>query len=157
MRGQLYVDFVLAIALFMFVYATIFGYIAFFTAGYRQTTDEFSMESKYLSNTFVESAGYPKYWQSYSEVSSLGFAWFNTSIYPNFIDKVKFNAAAAQSCDTLNSKTDVTVHFKIELEMNKTNSSCSGTAPSNARRIDRTVSIYDGMNITGGIFRLYVW
>ncbi len=157
MKGQLYIDFVLALALFVFVYSSVFGYIAFFTAGYRQNTDEFTFESRVLSNDFVEGAGYPSYWQSYSQANTLGFAWFNTSIYPNIIDKVKFNAAAGQSCDTLKTKTDISTNFKIELESNNTNISCSGTAPNNARRIERTVFVYDGMNITGGIFRIYMW
>jgi hypothetical protein len=158
MRGQLHIDFMLALALFMFVYAMIFGYIAFFTTGYRQTTDEFTFEARHLSNVFVESAGYPKDWDTFSEVSTLGFARLNSSIYPGVIDTKKVVAISSQSCSDLKSKTDVTMNFKITLELNRTlNVSCSGTAPANARMIDRPVFAFDGMNFSSAIFHLQVW
>ena len=159
-KGQLQVDFLLAFALFIVVYASVFQSFFLFTVGTRETPDELAVESRLLSSIFVESAGVPKNWTTYSQVRYLGFAYYNITTFPNIIDKRKIDAIASQSCSTLKTNTDFTFNFKVSFINNYTvgnTSSCSASQPSDARKVERTVYIWDGMNFTSAKMELYTW
>lgn len=159
-KGQLHIDFLLAFALFIIVYAAVFQAFFFFTVGTRETPDELTMESELLSSIFVESAGVPKNWTSYSQIQYLGFAYYNITTFSNIIDKRKIDVITSQSCSDLKVKTDFTFNFKVSFVNNYTTgntSSCSASEPSDARKVERTVYIWDGMNFTSAKMELYTW
>lgn len=156
-KGSLNVDFLLAFALFIIVYTNIFSIFFFFTTSSQDIPDELYMESTYFSSVIVDYAGYPKDWSSFSDVQSLGFAYYNYTTFMNIVDKRKILAITSQSCSSLKSKSDLNVNFKIVFGTNTSNHSCTGAAPAGARKVERVVYIYDGQNFSSGKMELYIW
>jgi len=138
MRGDLNIDFVMAIILFVSVYALLYTLLPSATISFKKTPDPLATASYYFSDILMTTPGIPINWTTVNEVSRLGLAYGNNvTIYPNILDAKKVGAIDGQTCSDLKAKTSITLDFAIRVESSSRNYSCTATIPKTARLIER--------------------
>ena len=158
MKGNMDVDFVMAVILFVSVYGLLYTLLPSATISFRNMGDPLGPASQYFADVLVTTPGIPPVWNSTANVNKLGFAYGNNiSSYSNIIDAAKFTAINGVSCSTLKPKTDITLDFAIQIETSRINMSCTATIPKTARLIERLGYLKNGTNYDAAKIKIWTW
>ncbi len=158
MKGDINVDFIMAIMLFISVYAMLYILLPSSTIDFKKTSDPLATASYYFSDVLATTPGIPAYWNTTADVSRLGLAYgTNSTSYPNIIDARKIGAIDGQSCSILKSKTDLLLDFAIQVESSSKTYSCTATIPVTARLIERVGYLKNGTAYTPVKIKTWTW
>lgn len=158
MKGDMNIDFVMAIILFVSVYAVLYTILPSATIGFKKTPDPLATASYYFSDVLVTTPGLPYYWNTTAGMTKLGLAYgTNVTSYPNIIDARKIGAIDGQSCISLMAKTDITLNFSIAIETTSKNYSCTATIPRIARLIERVGYVKNNTDYLPAKIKVWTW
>jgi len=158
MKGNLDVDFVMAIILFVSVYGLLYTLLPSATISFRNMADPLNPASQYFADVLVATPGIPPTWNSLANVNKLGLAYGNNvSSYANIIDATKVAAINNQLCSSLESKTDITLDFAIQIETSRASLGCNATIPKTARLIERIGYLKNGTNYDPAKIKIWTW
>jgi hypothetical protein len=118
MKGDINVDFVMAVILFVSVYAMLYMLLPAATISFKKTPDPLWTASHYFADVLMTSPGIPSNWGTIGEVQRLGLAYGdNITSYSNILDAKKIGAIGGQTCSLLKSKTDTLLDFSIAVDI----------------------------------------
>jgi hypothetical protein len=158
MKGDINVDFVMAVILFVSVYAMLYVLLPSATISFKKTPDPLATASYYFSDVLVTTPGIPAEWTSVSGVSRLGFAYGNNvTSYANILDARKVGAIDGQACSSLKTKTDLLLDFAIQVESSSKTYSCTATIPGIARLIERPGYLKNGTAYAPIKIKIWTW
>jgi len=158
MKGDINVDFVMAVILFVSVYAMLYMLLPAATISFKKTPDPLYTTGRFFSDILVTTTGIPANWTSIAELSSLGFAYgSNTTSYPNILDARKIGAIVNQNCSSLKQKTRILLDFAISIEVGSNTYSCNATIPKVARLMERVAYLKNGTNYSPAKVKIWVW
>lgn len=158
MKGDLNVDFVMAVILFVSFYALLYTILPSATIGFTKNPDPLATASYYLADSLITTPGTPFNWSSMSDATRLGLTYSTTFFdYPNILDAKKVGALNSQTCSSLKSKTDVTLNFAIVIETDSATHSCTATIPKKARLIERVGYVKNGTNYSPAKIKIWTW
>lgn len=158
MKGDMNIDFVMAIILFVSVYAVLYTLLPSATIGFKKTPDPLATASYYFSDVLVTTPGIPANWSTVASMTRLGLAYgTNATSYPNIIDARKIGAIDGQSCGSLKAKVDITLNFSIAIETNSRNYSCTATIPKVARLIERVGYVKNNTAYLPAKIKVWTW
>ncbi len=158
MKGDMNIDFVMAIILFVSVYAVLYTVLPSATIGFKDTPDPLATASYYFSDVLVTTPGIPANWSTTAGMTRLGLAYgTNATSYPNIIDARKIGAINGQSCISLMVKTDITLNFSIAVETSSRNYSCTATVPRIARLIERVGYVKNNTDYLPAKIKIWTW
>jgi len=158
MKGDINVDFVMAVILFVSVYAMLYVLLPSATISFKKTPDPLATASYYFSDVLVTTPGIPAEWTSVSGVSRLGFAYGNNvTSYANILDARKVGAIDGQACSNLKTKTDLLLDFAIQVESSSKTYSCTATIPGIARLIERAGYLKNGTVYSPIKIKIWTW
>jgi hypothetical protein len=162
MKGDLNIDFTMAIILFISVYAMLYILLPSATISFKKTPDPLQTASTYFADVLTVTPGIPANWSDLGTVTKLGLAYgSNVTSYPNIFDVNKILAINGQACSSLKPKTDMLLDFAIKVDCNTCgtgiNYSCTGTIPTIARLIERVGYIKNGSTYTHAKLQVWTW
>jgi hypothetical protein len=158
MKGDMNIDFVMGVVLFVSVYAIIYIQLPSSTVSFRQTPDPLTTASYYFSDVIATTPGIPANWTTVGEMTRIGLAYgTNFTSYPNIIDIKKAAAIDGQACSSLKAKTTITLNFAIIVNSNFRNYSCTATIPKVARLIERMGYLKNGTAYSPATIKTWTW
>jgi hypothetical protein len=152
------IDFVMAIILFVSVYAVLYTILPSATISFKDTPDPLATASYYFSDSLVTAPGIPANWSTVAQMTRLGLAYgTNATSYPNIIDAKKIGAIDGVSCASLRAKTDITLNFSIQVEADNKNYSCVSAIPGIARLIERIGYVKNNTKYHPAKIKIWTW
>ena len=158
MKGDINVDFVMAVILFVSVYAMLYMLLPAATISFKKTPDPFYTTGQFFSDVLLTSTGIPANWTTIAGVSKLGFAYGNNiTSFPNILDARKVSAMVNQNCSLLKPKMDILLDFALSVEAGSATHSCNATIPKVARLMERVAYLKNGTQFTPAKVKIWIW
>ncbi len=157
-KGTVSYDFIVAIVMFITIYATLMLTVTYPLTDTRVRRDQFEGETFLLTDLVTKNPGYPANWTQMDQVELFGLALHKEGNNPHILDMGKLVELNNTDCITIKEKVPLDSYLYISMDVQGRVYECNVEGQVAPERHEKTsFYVWNGTEYLMGQGRIHVW